>query len=291
MAGKSAKSLIVVAIAAAGGLAFGWFAGSDSVEWSGTSVFFLCTLVALAVNWIAFVPAAIAQTEKYYDLTGSITYTAMILTALALAAPHDARAWVVAAMVLVWTGRLGIFLFKRISKDGGDSRFDTIKVHPARFLVAWTLQALWGIFTAAAAIAIITTSDPAPLGAFFWLGAALWLFGFGIEVVADQQKRAFKHDDANEGEFIKSGLWAWSQHPNYFGEIVLWTGIAAMAVPLLSGWSWLVLISPIFVYILLTSVSGIPMLDRKAIKRWGEREDFIRYRKQTPKLIPLPPKS
>lgn len=290
MANKSAQSLVVVTVAAAAGLAFGWLAGANSVEWSGTSVFFVCTLVALAVNWIAFVPAAIAQTEKYYDLTGSITYTAMIATALLLASQLDLRAIVVAGMVLVWTGRLGLFLFKRISRDGHDSRFDKIKVNPARFLVAWTLQALWGIFTAAAAIAIITTSEPQPIDLFFWIGAALWLFGFVIEVVADRQKSTFKQDDANEGEFISTGLWAWSQHPNYFGEIVLWLGIAVMAIPLLEGWSWLVLISPVFVYILLTSVSGIPMLDAKAEKRWGMREDFRTYREQTPKLILLPPK-
>jgi steroid 5-alpha reductase family enzyme len=291
MNGKSIKSLVTVFVAAAAGLVFGWLAGTDSLRVAGMTVFFLCTLVALAVNWLAFIPAAAAQTEKYYDLTGSITYTAMIITALVLASPHDIRALVVAGMVLVWTGRLGIFLFRRISDAGGDSRFDKIKTHPSRFLVAWTLQALWGIFTAAAAIAIITAKDPELIGAFFWIGASLWLIGFVIEIIADGQKSAFRKDKANDGEFISSGLWAWSQHPNYFGEILLWTGIAVMALPLLSGWSWLVLVSPVFVYVLLTGVSGIPMLDAKAEKRWGMRKDFRRYRAQTPKLILMPPKA
>lgn len=290
MAKQSVSSLVIVLISAAAGLAFGWFAGEGSVMAGGVTAFFVCTLVALAVNWIAYVPAAIAQTEKYYDLTGSITYTAMILVALLLATELDLRAMVVAAMVLVWTGRLGLFLFRRISRDGHDSRFDKIKIHPIRFLVAWTMQALWGIFTASAAVAIITTSDPQPIGVFFWIGAALWLLGFVIETIADRQKSAFKQDPANKDEFISTGLWAWSQHPNYFGEIVLWLGIAVIAAPLLAGWSWLVLFSPVFVFLLLTRVSGIPMLDAKAEKRWGEREDFRHYRKTTPSLILLPPK-
>ncbi|GAA4049621.1 DUF1295 domain-containing protein [Parerythrobacter jejuensis] len=289
MAAKSIKSLGVVAVSAAAGLAFGWFAGADSVTVGTVTAFFICTLVAFAVNWVAFIPAAIAKTEKYYDLTGSITYVSMIAAALYMAGALDLRAIVVAAMVLIWTSRLGYFLFKRINRDGHDSRFDKIKIYPARFLVAWTMQALWGIFTAAAAIAIITTRDPEPIGAFFWIGAVLWSFGFAIEIVADHQKSVFKQDSKNDGEFIRTGLWAWSQHPNYFGEILLWTGITIMALPLLSGWSWLVLISPVFVYILLTAISGIPMLDEKAEKRWGEREDFRRYRANTPKLILLPP--
>lgn len=289
MTKKSLKSLMVVLISAITGLAFGWFAGANSVVTGGVSVFFLCTLAALLVNWAAFVPAAIARTEKYYDLTGAVTYTAMIVTALALSGPHDVRALVVAAMVLIWCFRLGSFLYKRINRDGHDSRFDKIKINPLRFLVAWTMQALWCIFTAAAAIAIITSTDPQPIGVLFWIGSAMWVAGFAIEVVADRQKSAFKQDPANDGQFISAGLWAWSQHPNYFGEILLWAGIAVVSLPLLSGWGYLALLSPVFVYLLLTMVSGIPMLDEKAEKRWGEDPDFRRYRKNTPKLILLPP--
>ena len=289
MNGKSIKSLVTVFIAAAAGLVFGWLAGTDSMRVAGMTVFFLCTLVALAVNWLAFIPAAAAQTEKYYDLTGSITYIAMVVTAFVLAPPHDIRALVVAGMVLVWTGRLGIFLFRRISDTGGDSRFDKIKTHPARFLVAWTLQALWGIFTAAAAIAVITTSDPEPIGAFFWMGAGLWLVGFIIEIVADGQKSAFRKDKANDGEFISSGLWAWSQHPNYFGEIVLWIGITLIALPVLSGWQHLTLISPLFVYLLLTRISGVRMLEQRADRVWGEEAHYQAYKARTPVLFPRPP--
>jgi steroid 5-alpha reductase family enzyme len=198
---------------------------------------------------------------------------------------------VVAAMVGIWTIRLGSFLFTRIHASGGaDQRFEKIKVNPPRFLVAWTLQAIWVIFTASAALVIITSRQTAPLDGFFWVGAALWVIGFAFEVVADSQKRQFKKDPANKDRFIDTGLWAWSQHPNYFGEFLLWFGILVMAIPLLSGWSWLAVISPIFVYLLLTRVSGVNLLDGIAKERWGNNPRYQAYRKKTPVLFPRPPK-
>ncbi len=282
-------SLFVVLVATAVGLIFAWFAGTGQQRFEGHTVLFTCTLIAFAVNWLVYVPSAIAQTEKYYDLTGSVTYLAVIGAACWMSSPLDLRAIVVAAMVAIWAVRLGSFLFARIGRDGHDSRFDRIKVNPARFLVAWTLQAVWVTFTAAAAIAAIAMAERAEIGLWFWIGAAIWLLGFVIEVVADHQKSAFKSDAANEGRFIDTGLWTWSQHPNYFGEIVLWLGIAIIVVPLLSGTGWLVLLSPVFVFLLLTRLSGIPMLDAKAKERWGDDPDFQEYRRKTSKLIPLPP--
>jgi steroid 5-alpha reductase family enzyme len=110
-------------------------------------------------------------------------------------------------------------------------------------------------------------------------------------VVADRQKSAFREDPANKGRFITSGLWAWSRHPNYFGEITLWAGIALIAIPVLSGWSWVVMISPIFVYVLITRVSGLPMLERRADERWGGEEEYEEYKRKTPVLMLRPPSS
>jgi steroid 5-alpha reductase family enzyme len=287
---RSLTSLTVVLMATAMGSAFAWFAGVNQQIFTGHSVLFVCALIAFAVNWLAFIPSAIAQTEKFYDLVGSITYLTLMGVACWIAAPLDTKAIVVAAMVAIWALRLGSFLFARIGRDGKDSRFDKIKVNPARFLVAWTLQANWAIFTAAAAVTIIGAADRGSLGLYFWVGAAVWLVGFIIEVIADRQKGAFKNNPANEDKFIDTGLWAWSQHPNYFGELMLWTGITIIALPLLSGWGYLVLLSPIFVTLLLTKLSGIPMLDAKAKQRWGDDPAYQSYRAKTSKLIPLPPK-
>lgn len=286
----TARSLIVVVIAANIGLGFAWLAGSGSVMFAGVPAVFLCACMALAVNWLAFLPAAAFQSDRFYDTTGAITYLTVIATACVAATPLDLRSMAVAAMVAVWTIRLGSFLLTRIHAAGGtDVRFEKIKVNPPRFLVAWTLQALWVIFTASAALVAITAPEPQPLDVFFWAGSALWATGFAFEVIADEQKRRFKADPANRGRFITSGLWAWSQHPNYFGEITLWTGILVIALPSLEGWSWLAVFSPLFVTLLLTKVSGINLLDAIAKKRWGDDPEWQAYRRATPVLFPKPP--
>ena len=289
------QSLLTVALVSALGLGFATLAGANSIKIGAFSAVFVCALLAFAVNWLAFIPSAVAQKDTYYDTVGALTYLSVIGVAAASAWPLDARAMIVAAMVGIWTIRLGSFLFSRIHAAGGaDQRFEKIKVNPPRFLVAWTLQAIWVIFTASAALVIITSRQTAPLDglldALFWAGAAIWVIGFAFEVVADSQKRQFKKDPANKGKFITTGLWAWSQHPNYFGEITLWFGMLVMAIPLLSGWSWLAVISPIFVFLLLTRVSGINLLDGIAKARWGDNPTYQAYRKNTPVLFPRPPK-
>ena len=201
----------------------------------------------------------------------------------------DLRATLVAGMVMFWSLRLASFLFIRISKSGKDGRFDDIKNRPPRFLLAWTLQGLWVLLTAAAAFAVITGGVREPLGIVGYVGIAVWVAGILIEIVADRQKSTFKDDPANDGKFINTGLWAWSRHPNYFGEIVLWTGIAIIAVPVLQGWQWATLISPVFVAFLLIKVSGIPMLEERADDRWGGQDDYEAYKRRTPVLVPKPP--
>ncbi|WP_298467646.1 DUF1295 domain-containing protein [uncultured Erythrobacter sp.] len=288
------KSIIVFLVVTAIAFTFGIFAGWDSVKVGSYSAFFVCVVIAMVVNWLVFLPSAAAKSDKFYDTTGAITY--LTVTAFACWAAYnafgslDTRSIVIAAMVAIWCIRLGSFLFIRIHAMGGtDSRFEKIKVNPARFLVAWTLQGLWVTLTASAALVAITSSERAPIDLFFWLGAAVWVIGITFEAIADAQKSAFKKDPANKGKFIDAGLWKWSRHPNYFGEITLWTGILIMAIPVLSGWSWLVVISPIFVTLLLTKVSGVNLQNKQAKERWGDDPEYQKYRKNTPALIPMPP--
>jgi len=290
MAERSNKqSIIATAIAVIIGALVAW-AGSDGGDrFNGIPVFAICGALAFAVNWLVFIPSAIAQTEHYYDLTGGITYLSVTTVAVLLSGPLDLRATLVTAMVMAWALRLSTFLFMRISKAGKDSRFDQIKTQPARFLMAWTLQGLWVLLTAAAALAVITGGTREPLGIIGIVGIAVWAIGILVEIVADRQKSAFKADPANKGKFISTGLWAWSRHPNYFGEIVLWIGMAIVAVPVLEGWQWVTLISPVFVAFLLIKVSGIPMLEESADERWGGQDDYEEYKQKTPVLILKPP--
>lgn len=278
---------IVVAVIVGGLVAAALSDGADRV--GGLSVPVLAAIVAFGVNWLAFVPSYVARTEHYYDLTGSITYLTVTVVLLVASDEPDARTVVVAVLVGVWALRLGSFLFARIRRSGKDGRFDSIKQDAVRFALAWTLQGLWVLLTLAAVVAIVSGGKRESFDVLAGIGLAIWIVGFAVEAIADRQKSAFKADPANEGAFITTGLWAWSRHPNYFGEIVLWCGIAVMAVPVLEGWRWVALISPVFVTVLLTRISGVPMLERRGRKRWGDDPRYQDYLRRTPVLVPRPP--
>ena len=279
------RLFVVVATSVLVATAAAWAASQGARQAAGVPLPALCAGLAFTLNWLAFLPAWAARSERYYDLVGSLSYLGLLACALLLGEP-DPRAWLLAGMVAVWALRLGSFLFLRIRACGADRRFDAIKQDPARFLVAWTLQALWVCLTLGCALAALTTDHPQPLGAWAAAGFALWLVGFGVEVLADRQKRAFRADPANAERFITSGLWARSRHPNYCGEILLWCGVALAALPALSGWQHATLVSPVFVYLLLTRVSGIPPLEQRAQARWGDDPDYQDYVRRTPRLWP-----
>lgn len=261
--------------------------GAHSI--AGVPLLVVLAAAAFAVQWLVYAPSFLHQTEHYYDLTGSLTYAGVIVLAVVLSTP-DARGWVMAALVLLWCGRLGSFLFVRVKRSGKDGRFDDIKPHWGRFFMAWTFQGLWVFMTLLAVLIAVSSPAAAAWDAWATLGLAVWIAGFAIEAVADRQKSRFRADPTHRGRFIRHGLWAWSRHPNYFGEITLWTGIALMATPAMSGWQWLGWASPLFVFWLLTRVSGIPMLEQRADDTWGGDADYEAYKASTPVLFPRPPR-
>jgi steroid 5-alpha reductase family enzyme len=130
-----------------------------------------------------------------------------------------------------------------------------------------------------------TGSAPA-LGIWDAVGLSIWLLGFSIEVVADNQKTVFNTEPNNKGKWIDSGLWSYSRHPNYLGEILLWTGIACFGISCFTGLERVAWISPIFIYLLLTKLSGIPILDRRALEKWSDDIEYQKYRDNTPALFP-----
>ena len=281
---KSVLSILVT-VALGAGLAIACsYKGVTVVD--GLPLFALCVIVAFVINWIAFIPAYFKQTEKFFDLTGSLTYIIVTLIAVVFSPVRDLRTYIVMALVFIWAARLGTFLFRRIMKDGKDGRFDDLKPDFLRFLLVWTLQGLWVTFTLAAALVVITTTEKMPLGIWAIVGIVVWILGFSIEAISDAQKSKWRENPANKGKFINVGLWSKSRHPNYFGEITLWIGIAIIALPVLQGWQYFALISPVFVTILLTKISGVPMLEKRADEKWGGRADYEAYKKSTPVLIP-----
>ncbi|MHA2299067.1 MAG: DUF1295 domain-containing protein [Candidatus Hodarchaeales archaeon] len=276
---------VLIAILIASGLALAGSQGGLTVL-GGLPLFALSITIAFIIQWIAFVPAFIKKTEKFFDLTGSLTYSTVIVIAVVSRPEIDARSILLMILVLIWAIRLGTFLFKRVMKEGEDKRFKEIKQSGPTFLMTWTLQGLWVSFTLAAALAAITVEQSVDPGIVGLLGLVVWIAGFGFEAVADYQKNRFRANPENKGQFINTGLWSLSRHPNYFGEIVLWIGIAIIALPTLQGWRWLTLISPIFVTLLLTKVSGVPILEKRADEKWGGQEEYEEYKKKTPVLIP-----
>jgi len=280
------KKILFILLAVALPTGVATLANPDALELGGWPALTALALAAYLIQWIAFIPARLLQSERFYDLTGSLTYIAVTLGAISVAPAPSGAQWLIAIMIFVWAGRLGSFLFRRIHTAGGDQRFDHIKISSSRFFVAWTLQGAWVVMTSCAALTAILSIEPTALGAVYVIGAVMWAAGFAIEVMADRQKSRFKADRANEGRFINTGLWARSRHPNYFGEILLWVGIAVMAIPYLSGTQWVVMLSPLFVYALLTRISGIPTLVRRGQALWGDDPAYQDYLSSTPLLVP-----
>lgn len=284
---------VLVSIGVAAGVA--WATSDGGVRVAGVPVVMWCAGLAFAVNWVAFVPSWLLRTEKFYDLTGTLTYLIVVTAALVAVGRYDTRSVLLTAMVACWTVRLGSFLFRRVLADGGDGRFDLIKHDPAQLFMTWTLQGLWVFLTLAAALGAVTAASAQRLGVLALVGLAVWVVGFVVEVVADRQKRAFRAGQVGGGRegalpFITTGLWAWSRHPNYFGEITLWCGAALVAAGGLGGWRWVAMVSPVFVWALITRVSGVPLLERRAEERWGTDPGYREYVARTPVLVPRPPR-
>ena len=279
---------IFISILLAGLVAIGIDQGSVNI--SGISLIYFCCAFIFLAQWLVFIPSYIFETEHYFDLTGSLTYVSVTLLAILFTVDISLRDILLALFVWIWAFRLGSFLFIRVKKAGSDGRFDLMKKDFWWFLMTWTIQGLWVFLTLAMALAAITSKSKMAIDIFAVVGTLIWIFGFSIEVVADQQKTNFKDDPDNKDKFITVGLWSWSRHPNYFGEMVLWIGIAVIAFPVLIGWQLVALISPIFVIFLLTRISGITMLESRGYKKWKDDPAYIDYLERTSVLVPFPPK-
>ena len=284
----------LVSVILAGLIAF--LSSGNSLIILGIPSLIFCAIYSFSIHWIFFVHGYFYQTEHYFDVTGSFTYISLslILIITSFLSINDSGfnpySFIIGSMVIIWAIRLGSFLFKRVKDVGQDIRFLEMKKDFFWFLLTWTLSGLWVFLTYAAGLLAMTSINLESSFSFYQyscliVGSTFWIIGFSIEVISDHQKKIFRQNISNKGNFIKNGLWSWSRHPNYFGEIVLWTGIAIIALPTMIGFKYIVLISPIFVYILLTKISGIPMLEKSSDQKWGDGPDYIEYKKNTPILF------
>ncbi len=259
---------------------------------TGNSLVVEAVLIAFIIQWAAFIPAYAFQTEKFYDLTGTLTYLTVTWYTLYMSSEKftnlNGASIAIVLFISLWAIRLGSFLFSRIHKDGEDKRFRTIKPSATQFFMTWTLQGLWVSLCSMCALTAISSESGVVVNAFYYLGVGLFIYGFYTEVKADNEKSKFRSVPENRDKFITTGLWAKSRHPNYFGEIVLWAAIAVISLPSLSGLQYITLISPIFTYVLLVHVSGVRMLEARGQKKWGHLEEYKAYQKSTPMLFPKP---
>ena len=260
----------------------------NSIELSGVNLVGHLLVITFVIQWMAYVPAFLLKTEKFYDLTGSLTYIGTVLFALYAADSFNNLKLgnlIVGMAIIIWAVRLGSFLFMRIRKDKKDGRFDSIKTSFSQFFMTWTLQGMWVFICSSAAFIAIANPTGVVINSVFIFGLLIFIFGFAIEVLADNQKTAFRSIPENKDQFINEGLWARSRHPNYFGEITLWTGITVMGISTFKGMNYLAIFSPIFSYLLLVYVSGVRMLEYRGHKKWGHLDEYNSYKKNTPKLI------
>ena len=261
----------------------------NSINFEGSNLVGQILVMAFVIQWIAYIPAFLFKTEKFYDITGSLTYIGIILFVLYASGSFqnlNLGNIFVGLAIIVWAIRLGSFLFMRVHKDKKDGRFDSIKTSFSQFFMTWTLQGMWVFICSSAALIAIANPSGIPINSVFILGLLMFIFGFAIEVIADNQKSAFRSIPENKNSFINEGLWARSRHPNYFGEITLWAGITVMGISTFEGMNYLAIFSPIFSYLLLVYVSGVRLLELRGHKKWGHLEDYKNYKKNTPKLIP-----
>lgn len=257
---------------------------------TGLQVIQQAVLIAFLIQWILFVPAYLFQTEKFYDLAGSATYISVVsyISLISdLAKNFNIGSILLASFIILWAIRLGSFLFTRIQKSGEDKRFNAIKPSPTRFLMAWTFQGMWVSICSMCALTAIASINGVVLNIYFFIGILVFMAGFIFEIIADWQKSVFRKNPMNKNQFIAHGLWSYSRHPNYFGEITLWLGISIMSFSSLSGWQYITLVSPLFTYILLVYISGVRILEISGMEKWGHLESYQNYVRTTPSLFPF----
>lgn len=249
--------------------------------------YLLAFIFVVAANIAMFVPAYLKQTDKLTDISYGVSFGLLGLFAF-IRSERSLMHLILFMAVLIWSIRIGGFLLMRIRKIGKDSRFDEMRNHFFKFFRFWLLQGV-SVFVVLLASLIAWNTEAVPISYLSIAGLSLFIAGLLIEATADLQKFRFNQNPNNKGKWIDEGLWRKTRHPNYLGEMSVWTGLFLFVLPSLSGWEILVAaLSPVYIISLLSFVSGIPLLEKAADKRWGSDKDYLNYKKSVPVLIPSP---
>ena len=255
-----------------------------SIEYQGLSVVYIMTLVVVLIQIISYFHSLIFKTELLFDFIGSLSFISLLVVGLIFMGNSDFNKFLISTLLFLWASRLGLFLLFRRIKAKKDIRLQEYLKTPSKLFVLWNMQAIWVILSSLPIIVILTSESTHTFGLIEWGGFLVWIIGFIIEILADNQKRNFKI--TNSSGFINTGLWAYSRHPNYLGEILIWTGITIISIRYIIGTGYIALISPIFVFILLRFISGVPQLELIANERWGSDENYKYYKNKVGLLFP-----
>ena len=243
-------------------------------------------LFIFLIHLLIFVPSYYFQTEKFFDLTGTIAYVSSVLFIFFKSNTVESinlGSLALSTFIIIWSLRLGTFLFLRIKKEGKDRRFNDIKKSFSWFFMTFSVSGMW--VTICSICALTGIANGIIFSSTTIIGIIIFIIGFTIEIIADSQKTNFRAKDDNKDKFISIGLWKYSRHPNYLGEIILWLGISLISFSSLEGLQYITLISPVFTYLLLVNVSGINLLEKSGEKKWGHLDSYKSYKENTPRLI------
>ena len=257
------------------------------------SIFYITLIVDFGLQLVFGVLSIVLKTEKFYDFIGALTHISCALLGVFYnwntSKNYSFEEKLVQAIcICLWAAKLGAFLLYRVIKTGKDSRFEEAKKNPAILLFYWLLQGVWVYLNILPSLFMWTTDKTD--NKYIYISAIGWvLFVFGIvfETVSDYQKTVFRNNPANKGRFITTGLWSISRHPNYFGEIVLWFGIFIAAAPYFAyPWAFFSILCPIGTALQISFFSGIPLLEKAGLERWGGEEEYASYLENVAVLVP-----
>ncbi len=246
-------------------------------------------LISIVFNLSMFMVAFKNKTDRLTDISYALTFFALVLYAMVKDGGALFQKWILASMVLFWASRIGVYLYIRINKAGKDNRFDGMRDNFWKFGRFWFLQAItvWAVMLGPI---LFIEKGVKPITTFMIVGFLVWLVGLVIETTADWQKFQFSQNAKNKGKWIDSGIWKYSRHPNYFGEILVWFGVYIFVVSGLSGVDqYYAMVGPLFISFLLLFVSGIPLLEKSADAKWGKDKKYQAYKESTSILLPIPP--
>jgi len=257
----------------------------DTLSINEIPIVYLFTSSILILNSTFFLHSYIYKTDIFFDLVGSLSFLSIGVISLLLIPNIDANQILVFFLLLFWSLRLGPFLFIRRLGANNDERLEEFFKSPISLYFLWSMNSLWVFFTSLSMIIIFSSPNENEFGLIQWLGLIVWVTGYVIEVISDSQKTKF--NKFNKGKFINIGLWKYIRHPNYLGEIIIWVGIFIISLNYIhSLTSFLSILSPIFVFLLLRFITGVPQLEARGKEKWGHLDEYNSYKEKTGLLFP-----